>query len=228
MPTAQGRARWHGWGRGLGLLAGLLAVGLTLRQGSQLNAGFMNRIAHRADLLGVTVYLGFGALLCTMGVPRQTTAFAAGYAFAPRFGLGVAVLLSLGTQLAGCAANFFWARWVAGAWVRRRLPPRLRRLDASLAGQPFRATLVLRLLPLGSNIALNLIGGVSTVRLGPFLAASAIGYLPQTLIFALLGRGTQVGGRTEIALAAALFAASGLLGVRLMARRPKQGPVSAG
>lgn len=225
-PVAPPRA--CGWARGLGLLLGLLAIALTLGHAPQFDSRLMNRLAQGDGLDGVALYLGLGATLCTIGLPRQTTAFAAGYALAPRFGLGAAVLLSLGTQLAGCVANFVWARWIGGAWVRRRLPPKLRRIDIRLSGQPFRATLMLRLLPLGNNIALNLIGGVSTVRLAPFLAASAIGYLPQTLIFALLGRGSHVGGWAGFGVAGALFAVSGLLGMQLITRGPSRTRVNAG
>ena len=218
----------RGWVRGLGLLLGLMAIGLILDHAPPLDAGLMNRLARDANLHGVAVYLGLGSALCAVGVPRQTIAFAAGYAFAPRFGLGIAVLLSLATQLAGCVADFAWARWVGGSWVRDRLPPRLRRLDLRLSEQPFRATLVLRLLPVGNNIALNLLGGVSAIRLAPFLAASAIGYLPQTVIFVLLGRGSHVGAWAEIGVAVALLAGSGVLAVRLIARRPDGSGLSEG
>lgn len=225
-PTGRA-AWWPRYRRALGLAAGLLIVGYSLDQAPRLDADLLERLANGPVWSGVAVYLGLGTLICAVGLPRQTAAFAAGYALAPRLGLGPAVVLSLCTQLAGCVVNFVWARWLAGAWVMRRLPPRLRGLDGRLSGQPFRATLALRLLPLGSNIALNLLGGLSTVRLAPFLAASAIGYLPQTLIFAMLGNGMQVGRWAELGMAAGLFIASGLLGAGLMVRRPSRPPVSA-
>ena len=62
---------------------------------------------------------------------------------------------------------------------------------------PSAATLTLRLLPVGSNMLLNLVAGVSErARQAPFMAASAIGYLPQTVVFALLGGGVRVSQET--------------------------------
>jgi uncharacterized membrane protein YdjX (TVP38/TMEM64 family) len=145
-------------------------------------------------------------------VPRQAAAFAAGYIWGPWIG----VALALPAQLLGAAIDFAWARLSARTWVAARLPARLRRLDARLAARPFTATLSLRLLPLGNNVALNLVAGVSAVRAAPFLAASALGYLPQTAIFALLGSGVAVARWVEVAIAIALFAASVLLGWRLL------------
>jgi len=52
------------------------------------------------------------------------------------------------------------------------------------------------------------------------MAATVIGYLPQTAIFCLLGSGVHVGRFIQLAVAASLFAASAALGL-LLARRPK-------
>ena len=86
---------------------------------------------------------------------------------------------------------------------------------------PFWATLSLRLLPIGSNILLNLLAGVSGIAAPPFLAATLLGYVPQTIIFALLGGGVQVGHAAQVALAVILFAAS-LGGGLLLLRRTRR------
>ena len=57
-----------------------------------------------------------------------------------------------------------------------------------LADNAFTVTLIVRLLPVGNNTAFSLLGGVASVRALPFLAGSAIGYVPQTLVFVLLGK----------------------------------------
>ena len=54
----------------------------------------------------------------------------------------------------------------------------------------------------------------------PFLAASAIGYLPQTVIFALLGGGVRVSQGAQVAVAALLLALSIALGLALARKRP--------
>jgi uncharacterized membrane protein YdjX (TVP38/TMEM64 family) len=73
-------------------------------------------------------------------------------------------------------------------------------------------------MPVGNNLALNLLAGMSGIAALPFLAATAIGYLPQTLVFALLGKGVRVDGGWQIGIAAAMFAASIALGVWLWRR----------
>ena len=99
-----------------------------------------------------------------------------------------------------------------------RFGRRLRPLRDALAESPFDTTLALRLLPVGNNLALNLLAGMAGIAAAPFLAASAIGYLPQTLVFALLGKGVRVDGAWQISLAAAMLVASVLLGLRLLRR----------
>jgi uncharacterized membrane protein YdjX (TVP38/TMEM64 family) len=110
-------------------------------------------------------------------------------------------------------------------WVRARLGgrfgSRLARLDGFLAAHPFSATLTLRLLPVGNNMALNLLAGAFGVRGVGFVAASAVGYMPQTLVFVLLGKGIRIGHGVQIALALAAFAISTAIGLALLRRAPR-------
>jgi len=73
-------------------------------------------------------------------------------------------------------------------------------------------------MPIGNNLALNLLSGVAGVGFFPFLLASAIGYLPQTVIFALLGEGLAVEETTRLGIAVALFIVSALMGFFLLRR----------
>jgi len=91
-------------------------------------------------------------------------------------------------------------------------------IGSVLAGSPFEATLALRLLPVGNNLALNLLAGMAGLRMVPFLAGSAIGYLPQTIVFALLGKGIRVEGVAQFVMAGALLLVSVGLGLWLLRR----------
>lgn len=206
------------------LLAGLVLMGGVVR----LLSGGAERewLAHSAALHGMAGPVWFallGALLTAVGVPRQAVAFAGGYAF----GTAGGVALALVAQLSGCGLDFLWARMVGQRWVRRRLQARIGRLDRFLAAHPFSATLSLRLLPVGNNVLLNLAAGISAVPWAPFLAGSALGYLPQTVIFALLGAGVQVQRSEEIAVGIALFAIAAALGLILLRRWRMAGAWSA-
>jgi uncharacterized membrane protein YdjX (TVP38/TMEM64 family) len=207
-------------GRPLLLLLGLLVAGLALRALPGLEAV---SVGHGAA--GPLLFLGLAAVLCAVGMPRQAAAFAGGAAF----GFWPGLVLAMLAQVLACAADFLWARAVGRGWARRRLARggRLARLDAALAAQPFAATLTLRLLPVGNNLLLNLLAGVSGVPAAAFLLASALGYLPQSVVFALLGGGVRVGRPAQIALGVALFAASVALGLVLL-RRWRAGAAAAG
>ena len=199
--------------RPLLLLAGLVLAGLLLRGGLEHRLrDLLDPAALGAGFPGQAGFVLAGGLLCAVGLPRQVVAFAGGYAFGAAAGGGLALI----AQMLGCAASFLWARLLARDWVRQRV--RLGRLDRLLAAHPFGTTLSLRLLPIGSNLLLNLLAGVSAVATAPFLAATLLGYLPQTVIFALLGGGVQVAHATQVAVAAALFAASLAGGVLLLRR----------
>ncbi len=199
------------------LAAGLVAAGLLLRAlGGLLGTEWVDRTIRGQGLWGEGIFLIVGMAATAVGIPRQGVAFLGGYAFGAVAGTGLALL----AQLLGCAVSFLWARLVGRGWAQRRLAGRfgrrLRPLRDLLAASPFNATLALRLLPLGNNLALNLLAGMAGIALLPFLAASAIGYLPQTLVFALLGKGVRVDGAWQLGLSAVLLAGSVAIGFALL------------
>lgn len=206
------------------LAIGLLAAGAALR----LLPGAAEREAAARALAthgpsGAALFVLVAAGLVAIGVPRQAAAFAGGYAF----GAWEGGALALAAQMLSCGADFAWARLLARGWVRARMRGRLARLDAMLGRHPFGATLTLRLLPAGNNLLLNLMAGASAIAAGPFLAGSALGYLPQTVIFALLGAGVTLGRFVQLGLGIALFAAAAALGLMLLRRHRAEAALSA-
>ena len=185
---------------------GLIAAGLLLHAaGPNLLAGL------RPTPAGAALMIAGGGLLSAAGVPRSVTAFAAGYAF----GLWLGLVLAMAAQLAGCLLTFIWARTIARDWAERRLAGRLARLHAVLRRRPFATTLTIRLMPVGSNLLLNLAAGLAGVAAAPFMAATVIGYLPQAAIFCLLGSGVHVDRSLQWVIAGTLFAVSAALGLTL-------------
>ncbi len=212
LPPAPGRALLRAGAVAL-LLVG---AGLLLR-----TTGIGDLRAVRPNLSGAAALTAAGALLTAAGLPRQFVAFAGGYVFGAWLGGG----LSLLAQMLGCVLDYVAAHGVAGAWARRRLAKGgwLVHAHRRLVARPFSVTLTLRLLPVSNNMLLNLLAGVAGVRPAPFLAGTLIGYLPQTIIFALLGSGVQVGRRTQIAAAVLLFAVAAGLGSALWRKGKKAG-----
>jgi uncharacterized membrane protein YdjX (TVP38/TMEM64 family) len=214
-----GVERWRALLGPLLLAAGLLAAGALLREfGGVPGTDWVDASIRDEGLWGEVVFVSVGAALTAAGLPRQGIAFLGGYAFGAALGSALGLL----AQVLGCAASYGWARLIGRRWAERRLAGRfghrLRPLRDVLAGSPFEATLALRLLPVGNNLALNLLAGMAGLRMVPFLAGSAIGYLPQTVVFALLGKGIRVEGVAQFVMAAALLLVSVGLGLWLLRR----------
>ncbi|MCQ8279638.1 VTT domain-containing protein [Acetobacteraceae bacterium KSS8] len=218
-PQAAPGFDWRKLMKPLWLLLGLLVIGLALHHLHGARAGLLPAVSALQDgLRGRMLFLLAGTAICAVGLPRQTVCFAGGIAY----GVGEGVALSLLATLAGATIGFLWARLAGRDWARHRLSRKadgwLSRLDRQIRAQPFITVLCIRLLPVGSALMLNLAAGVLGLRFVPFLLATLVGSLPQTLIFVLLGSGTRIGHATQIGLAAALFALSSCLGFILLKR----------
>lgn len=200
------------------LLAGLTGGALALHW---LPLGTILKAHAHASLADAAIFIGLGALACAIGIPRQVVAFAAGFAW----GVPIGGTIALAAQIVGCAADFLWARTIARDFVQARLGGAALRLDRMLTARPFMAALTLRLMPVGNNMLLNLLAGVSGVKLRGFLLGSALGFVPQTVIFALLGSGSRIARATQIEIGIGLFVVSTLVGIVLL-RRGRHRPAS--
>ncbi len=200
--------------RGLVLIALLVALAYVVKvtglYGLPDEAWIDQQIRGRG-VAGELLFLGVAMVATAMGFPRQAVSFLGGYGF----GFGEGVLLALGASLLGCILAFFFARLAGRSLVLRLFPERIRRLDDFLRDHPFSMALLLRLLPVGSNLVTNLAVGVSGIRAVPFFAGSVLGYIPQTVIFALLGSGIHIDPGLRISAGVALFVVSGMLGIHL-------------
>ncbi len=207
--------------RGLAVIASLAILGYLFQAtpfAELLDERWIDRQVRGQGLAGDLIFLGVGALATAIGVPRQIVAFLGGYAY----GIVAGTLLATLAAALGCALAFYYARLLGRGLVAQRFSGRIRKLDDFVHDHPFSMTLLIRLLPAGSNLVTNLVAGVSSVRALPFLAGSALGYVPQSAVFALVGSGVQLDPAARIGAAVVLFVASGVLGVRLY-RRHRQG-----
>ncbi len=196
--------------RGLALLAALAAVGF-LMETLDVDKAWIDADVRGRGMVGDLAFVAVLAVFTAIGLPRQVAAFLGGYAF----GFAAGTALSLAATVMGCAIAFSYARFMGRDFVKSRFPGRVRRIDDFLSDNPFTMTLLIRFLPAGSNLVTNLVAGVSGVAALPFLAGSGLGYIPQMVVFALLGSGISVDPALRIALAVALFVVSGLIGVQL-------------
>lgn len=175
---------------------------------------------------GVVTFMAIAAVCSAVGVPRQVLAFLGGYAFGAVHGIA---WTSLGLA-AGCACGLFYSRLLGQKMVLKRFGPRIRTVNSFLCSSPFLTAIMIRFFPVGNNALVNLTAGVTAIPALPFIAGSAIGYLPQTIVFALLGSGIQLEATVQILLSSFLFIITSLLGVYLWhkfkARDTAQTPVA--
>ncbi len=203
--------------KGLLVLASLVLIGFLARYsglGNLLDESWIDRSVRGQGLTGELLFVGVGTLATAVGMPRQVIAFMGGYAF----GFIQGTLLSTGATVLGCLATFYYARLLGRGLVAGRFPGKVRQVDAFISSNPFTMTLLIRLLPVGSNVVTNLAAGVSSVTVAPFVLGSALGYLPQMAIFALVGSGIGVDPVWRIGIGVVLFVLSGVLGVYLYRR----------
>jgi len=202
--------------RGLLVLGAILVVFAVLRQagfeyGPEQLKDWVDSQVRERGASGILLFVAAGALFTGIGLSRQALAFVAGYAFGAIGGAA----LSLVAEMAGVALAFSFARYVARDRVARRYGGNIGRFDQFLRGNPFLMTVAVKLFPLGSNVVLNVLAGVSSVPLRPYLLGSAVGHAPQTLIFAMVATGVATGDHLQSVLAVALFVVSGLIGLHL-------------
>lgn len=167
------------------------------------------------------LYVSLVAALSPVGVPRQALSALGGYAFGAAYGI---LFASLGL-VCGCAAGFFYSRLLARQSLRPRFGKRLRKLEAFLAQKPFAMTVALRFFPMGNNALLNLAAGLTGIPAAAFICGSAIGYLPQTIIFALLGSGIRVDPLWRTCVSGLLFLLSTAIGLMLYRKFKGEGLV---
>ncbi len=200
--------------RGLALFVSLVVLGVVLKTGVVFNEAWIDSVIRSQGLKGVLIFVAVGWGVTSVGLPRQLVAFLGGYAFGFVYGTG----LALAATTLGCITAFLFARVLARDWVAGKISDRIRRIDGFLSENPFSMTLLIRFLPLGSNFLTNLAAGVSSVSWAPFVAGSALGYIPQMLVFALVGSGISLDPELRISLSVVLFVVSGVIGITLYRR----------
>lgn len=159
----------------------------------------------------------FGALAICLSCPRQVVSFFAAYFF----GLWAGFLSALAASVLGCILTYAFAllfREKVQAFVRGKLDIAVR----FWRDNTFIATVIWRFMPAGSNLLTNLAAGALGIPAIAFVAGSAIGYVPQTVVFAVVGSGVRVESTTQLLVSVGLFAVSALLGLFLYSRYRKK------
>jgi uncharacterized membrane protein YdjX (TVP38/TMEM64 family) len=160
-----------------------------------------------AGWAGLVVGVG---LVLMAPVPRTAVSvllgLVAGFVPGLLVGLAGAMLAALG--------SFGLSRWLGRAAVTRLAGPRLARLDRLLVDRGFVSLLVGRLLPVVPFVVLSYGAGLTAMRLLPYVAATALGILPSTVVQVGVGASAPAlvsGVTAAVALPLAVLAVAGVL-----------------
>jgi uncharacterized membrane protein YdjX (TVP38/TMEM64 family) len=201
-------------------LASLAAIGWLVNEtglASILSTSWIDQEIKGQGITGELIFVLVCASFTAIGLPRQIVSFMGGYAFGVMTGTALALLATV----LGCICSFYYARLFGQKTVLKRAPRRIRKIDTFLSRSPFAMTLVIRLLPAGSNLLTCLAAGVSSIGAISFFTGSLLGYIPQTVIFALVGSGSSVSSEVQILVSALLFIVSAGVGILLYRRYGK-------
>jgi uncharacterized membrane protein YdjX (TVP38/TMEM64 family) len=174
------------------ILAGLaLFFALGLHQQLTFDALARNRDALLAGVerYGALAPVAFGcayAISTALSLPvGLLLTVAAGFLFGPV--LGTVVVVTGATM--GATALFLAARTAIGASLRARAGPAIARMARGFEQDAFSYLLVLRLVPLFPFWLINVVPAFTGVSLRTYILATAIGIVPGTIVFVLIGNG---------------------------------------
>jgi uncharacterized membrane protein YdjX (TVP38/TMEM64 family) len=173
----------------------VVAAALVIAMGWHRQLSFETLVRHRAWLADFVAMHCATALACFMAIYVTAVSLSIpGAAF-----LTVTGGLLFGTLLGGSAAVisatagatviFLIARSAFGPFVLRRAGPRLAKLVDGFCADAFSYLLFLRLVPVFPFFLVNLAPALVGVRLPTFVAATALGAIPATFVFASVGAG---------------------------------------
>jgi uncharacterized membrane protein YdjX (TVP38/TMEM64 family) len=142
--------------------------------------------SHRIAALAVFAVLYIAAVGLSIPGALVLTVMA-GFLFGPLLGGAV----SMASATAGATLLFLVARGSLGEAMRQRAGPRLQGLAEGFRRDAFHYLLFLRLVPVAPFWLVNLAPAFLGVRPRVFVAATALGILPATFAFAMLGAGLE-------------------------------------
>lgn len=196
------------------LLILIIVLGIVFPPKEYVPAAKWGAALEASGFAGMAVFFVAGMLATSVGLPRQLLAFIGGLAY----GVFAGLVLSLLAAVCGCCLTASVSRRFFSTMVATRFPKPIETLDRLTRQDLFLKILVLRLQPLGTNLLTNICIGFTQAPLPRFLAASAVGYIPQMLVFNLLGVGVRVDSQAQLLLSIAMLIVSIVLGVFLYKR----------
>ena len=144
-------------------------------------------LTQAAPLQSAALYFALYVLVTGLSLPGAAILTLAGGAL---FGLGWGLLLISFASTLGATLAFLLSRYVLRDSVQRRFPGQLAAVNRGIAGEGAFYLFTLRLVPLFPFFVINLIMGVTAMRVWTFAWVSQVGMLAGTLVY--VNAGTQL------------------------------------
>lgn len=150
------------------------------------NRAALQELVARNLMLAALAYLCGYALLTAASVPvAVVVTVAGGFLFGAVLGTGLAVV---GATI-GATAVFLVARSAFGDALRIRARPYLGRMEAGFRRNQVSYMLFLRLMPVFPFFVVNIAPAFLGVRTGTYIVTTALGIIPATAVFGIIGAG---------------------------------------
>jgi uncharacterized membrane protein YdjX (TVP38/TMEM64 family) len=153
--------------------------------------------AHR--FLGGMLFVLFYSAATAFFLPMTPFSVAGGFIFGTLMGAGLAII---GATL-GATVSFLIARWLGRdaveLWAGRHA--KVVKIDDEAAKHGFWVILILRLLPFIPYNGINVAAGLSRIRPSDYIAATALGLIPDILLLSYVGHTSRAPGSPEFYIA---------------------------
>jgi len=133
----------------------------------------------------VTLFILIYILQTSFSLPGATImTLAGGFLFGSLWGT---LYVNIGATT-GATLAFLAARYLFRQWVERKFGDRLGPIQDGFAKNAFSYLLTLRLIPFFPFFLVNLLSGLTRVKVSTYVAATAIGIIPGSVVYAFAGR----------------------------------------
>jgi uncharacterized membrane protein YdjX (TVP38/TMEM64 family) len=174
-------------------------------------AGELRDFGESLGWAGYLLWTPVTAVLNSVFVPGPVLAGAAGLLFGTAAGTPLAIVAATATACFQMAIG----RFVAGDEVSRRLPARVRGVDAFLERRGFWAVFYIRIAPAIPYTLVNYGAGLTKLRFRDMAAGTAIGGAPRTFAYVALGGSLGDLSSPEAIVAISLLAVMAVAGIIL-------------
>jgi uncharacterized membrane protein YdjX (TVP38/TMEM64 family) len=180
-----------------------VALAIILATGWHRQLSFETLVRHRAGIDAfmaehyATALAGFVAIYVTVAALSVPGAAVLTICGGVLFGWLAGGLAAVVGATAGATIIFSVARTACGESLIRSAGPRVQSIAEGLRSDAFSYLLFLRLVPIFPFWLVNLAPALVGVRLATFVGATALGIIPGTLVYALIGNGLDSVIRAE-------------------------------